>query len=84
MKEHKDFYVVMIGKDGFQKEETRQFENDKPLRSIVLRHYEPLSMIPMSYFPLSEGQLRAKDKSYNHRYSLFALGKNIEVYEETR
>jgi hypothetical protein len=73
-------YVVLKGKDGFQKEEEKAFEYDLPLYNYTVRQYETTNIQPPYYFM---GNVRIRDRVFHLKQCLFALGKNIAYYEET-
>jgi hypothetical protein len=85
----KEFHVVLKRSDGFQKEETRYFENDAAPQKLRTRKYDNLQSLREQsmdgfYRALPCNTVRAIDTDFRLRFAEYALGKNIAFYEETK
>jgi len=82
----KEYHVVLKGLDGFQKEQTMQFEMNCPPPSLHIRNYEPLYFMPLSLLSNEPpGDIvKVKDRCFRQRQEVYALGKNIIQYTEER
>jgi hypothetical protein len=77
------YYVVYKGKDGFQKEEEREFIGG-PDYQIKTRTWERMSdyrVLPPGFATFTP--VTAIDRTFRLTKQLFAMGKNIAYYEET-
>ncbi len=82
----KEYHVVFKGLDGFQKEQTMQFEMNYPPPSLRIRNYEQLHFMPLGLLSNEPpGDIvHVKDRCFRQRQEIYALGKNIIQYTEER
>jgi len=82
----KEYHVVFVGFNGFQKEEELQFPQDMPPITLHRREYEHLRSLDVAAEPFfripSSQQMYVRDRSFRQRAQFYALGKNIVYYAE--
>jgi hypothetical protein len=81
------YYVLLEGRDGFQKEEERAFPEGTPPHRFVCRQYENWSTTPIGFesLALPPGEfLKIKERCFYLKDRLYVLGKHVLHYVEER
>lgn len=68
-----EFDVVLEARDGFMREEKKEFTGNHPNYTYILRQYDASGLI-------SEPQ--AKDRTFYLKAHFYAFGKHIAYYKE--
>lgn len=83
----KEYYTILEGYDGFQKEETRAFPEETPPRILYLRQLESLAFAPLSFASLASppgDYLNIKERTFRLMDTFYGLGRHIAHYKECR
>lgn len=74
-------HLVLKSKDGFQKEEEREYDNNRAPLTYITRQWARLDN-PFIYQPPSSENLHTFDREFLLKCQFYALGKQIAYYEE--